>query len=106
MNVIYESNTHRIESEGEAVDSLAIRDITKGAFYGRLPMQLKVELETTNDPALKVFEKSLLLRSHVNLDFPELIEGLNYLVSLGKLTAAQADELRKDGADVEAWLGS
>lgn len=80
-----------------------IRDITKGSFYGRLTLAEQIALETSTDPVIKIFEKRLNYRTHVNLDFPELTEGLDYMVQQGLLQPERIAELRADGTEAEKY---
>ena len=84
-----------------------VRQITKGAFYGRFNLQTAIELETSNDPIIAVFKKRLDYRSHVDLDFSETIEGVNYIEQSAEFTAfnaAEKIEMLKDGASNEAYI--
>lgn len=98
---------YRMKGSGQD-NSPPIRDITKGAFYGRFGFEMQVALETSTNPIVAVFKKQLDYRSHVNLDFPETISGLNYLVQSAEFPdfdqAAKA-EMLKDGLPGEAWNG-
>lgn len=85
----------------------SVRDITKGAFYGRLTHGEAVDLELAaeTDANVRVFDKRINYRTHVNLDFPELIEGLDYLVQQGIFTVSTVEKLRADGELHELYRG-
>lgn len=108
LNVLFDNGTHKIESSGEKAQPQAIRKITKGAFYSRFTLDEAIALEDAQqtDKTLKVLDKRLNLRSHVDLDFPELLQGLSYMVSKNIITQARADELRADGEQHEAFTGT
>lgn len=78
-----------------------VRTISKGAFRRRFTLDEKVDIKVSNDPVVKVLEEDLLATSSVDLDFQPLIEGLEYLVSVGILTAERKAELLQDGAQGE-----
>lgn len=84
------------------------RNITKGAFYGRLTVDEAVALEVAaeNDPVVRVFDKRLNYRTHVDLDFAELIDGLEYLVQKGIFTVSTVERLRADGGQHEKYMGA
>lgn len=88
-------------------DETPIRDITKGAFYGRLTPEEAVDLEMAaeTDVNVRVFDKRLNYRTHVNLDFKELIDGLDYLVQQGIFTVSTVERLRVDGEPHEMYRG-
>jgi hypothetical protein len=78
-----------------------IRVISVGSFRRRLSLTEKVAIQVSGDPVVQVLNADLLASSFVDLDFPELIEGLNYLVSVGILEAERLPEVLKDGTQDE-----
>jgi hypothetical protein len=78
-----------------------IRVISVGSFRRRLSLTEKVAIQVSGDPVVQVLNADLLASSFVDLDFPELIEGLNYLVSVGILEAERLPEILKDGTQDE-----
>ncbi|MEZ7276056.1 hypothetical protein [Pseudoalteromonas sp. 68 DY56-GL68] len=78
-----------------------IRVISKGAFRRRLTLNEKVAVKTSTDPVVKVLEEDLIATSNVDLDFQPLIDGLDYLISVGILTAERKAELLQDGEQGE-----
>jgi hypothetical protein len=78
-----------------------VRVISKGAFRRRFTLAEKVEIKVSTDPVVKVLEEDLLATSNVDLDFQPLIEGLDYLISVGILTAERKAELLQDGVQGE-----
>lgn len=78
-----------------------VRVISKGAFRRRFTLAEKVEIKVSTDPVVKVLEEDLLATSNVDLDFQPLIEGLDYLISVGILAAERKAELLQDGVQGE-----
>jgi hypothetical protein len=78
-----------------------IRQISKGAFRRRLTLSEKVAIQTSTDPVVKVLDDDLKASSFVDLDYQLLIDGLNYLESIGILTSARVTELLADGTEDE-----
>ena len=78
-----------------------IRKISVGSFRRRLTLTEKVAIQVSEDPVVQVLQHDLLTSSFVDLDFPELLVGLNYLVSVGILEASRLPEILKDGTEDE-----
>ncbi|WP_286269522.1 hypothetical protein [Thalassotalea hakodatensis] len=78
-----------------------IRIISIGSFRRRMTLAEKSAVKTSNDPVVQVLNEDLLASSFVDLDFQQTIDGLNYLKSVGILTAARVDELLADGSPDE-----
>lgn len=88
-------------AKGVITEFPAIRKISKGAFRRRLYTSEKVAIKTSTDPVVKVLEDDLLVTSFVDLDFPSLIDGIDYLIAINILTPARKAELLKDGEQHE-----
>ena len=79
------------------VSKETIRSITVGAFRRRLTIAEKVSINTSEDPVVYVLKEDLFSSTGVDLDFPQLIAGLDYLVSIGILTPERKVALLADG---------
>lgn len=77
------------------------RVITVGAFRRRLTVAEKVAINTSVDPVVHVLKEDLFSSDYVDLDFDQLHQGLDYLISVGILESERKDELLVDGKPEE-----
>lgn len=91
--------------EASLVATTGIRKITVGSFRRRIPFEARVAIEESTDTMVKVMDKDLMSSSFVDLDFPEVILGVNHLVDLGILTDTEAADLLADGSKEEEYKG-
>ena len=82
---------------------MPIRKISIGSFRRRLTLDEKVAIKVSSDPIVQVLAEDLLASSFVDLDFPEVIAGLNYLTTTDPviLTPERVVELLVDGLPEE-----
>lgn len=82
----------------------AIRRISKVAFRNRFTLAEKVDIYTAakTDPMVQIMMDDIAaVTTGVDLDFPSLVDGLGYLVSIGILTTERAAAMRADGLPSE-----
>lgn len=91
--------------EASLVATTGIRKITVGSFRRRIPFEARIAIEESTDTMVKVMDKDLMSSSFVDLDFPEVILGVNHLVDLGILTDTEAADLLADGSKEEEYKG-
>jgi len=91
--------------EKQSTETPPIRDISKGAFYARLTFDEALALEAAKDAnlAIRVLDRRLNLRSHVNLDFPETVQGLALLVDAKIIAPERVAVLLADGSPDEEF---
>lgn len=92
--------------EASPVSSTGIRKITVGSFRRRIPFEARVAIEESTDTIVKVMDKDLMASTFVDLDFPEVILGVNHLVDLGILTDTEAAAVLADGSKEEEYKGA
>ena len=80
-----------------------LRKISIGSFRRRLTLEEKVAIKISQDPIVQVLSEDLLASSYVDLDFPEVIQGLTYLTITDPviLTPERVVELLSDGKPEE-----
>jgi hypothetical protein len=78
-----------------------IRVITVGSFRRRLTVAEKVAIRVSTDPVVQVLSEDLTSSNYVDLDSKEIIEGLQYLVSVEILEASRVPELLQNGTEDE-----
>ena len=80
-----------------------VRIISIGSFRRRLTLTEKVAIKISTDPIVQVLSEDLLASSFVDLDFPEVIQGLGYLTTTDPviLTPERVVELLVDGKPEE-----
>lgn len=80
-----------------------IRIISIGSFRRRLTLAEKVAIKISTDPIVQVLSEDLLASSFVDLDFPQVIQGLQYLTTTDPviLTPERVTELLIDGTEEE-----
>ena len=103
LNTLFETDTHKIESFGVRSTAPVQRLITVNSFLIRIdPESVAIDLASLDDPAadmatrtlqaqLRKFMRYIDNAPYVDLDLPQLIDGLNDLVTFGILTAARRD---------------
>lgn len=100
----FDAQKHEVIEGGYQLKSQPqkLRIITIAAFRRRLTTAEKVAIMTSTDPVVKVLDEDLKVSSFVDLDFSELQQGLDYLISQGILTAERKTALLQDGTPDEA----
>jgi hypothetical protein len=78
-----------------------IRVITVGSFRRRLTVAEKVAIRVSTDPVVQVLSEDLTSSNYVDLDSKEIIEGLQYLVSVEILEDSRVPELLQNGTEDE-----
>jgi len=103
MNIIFDNSTHKIESAGVIGSPAPIRKITKGSMRSRFTIAEKVAIKVSSDPIVQVLAEDMNNSSHADLDYQELIDGLNYLQSVGIIAGGRVTELLVDGTQEESF---
>lgn len=83
------------------IEPLRIRTISIGAFRRRLTLNEKLAINASSDLIVTVLNEDLNASAFVDLDFEQLINGLNYFANIGILTPGRVTELLQDGTDSE-----
>lgn len=111
LNIIFESDTHKIESAGVINNTpKAIRIISTGAMQRRFTIPEEVFIES--DDSAKVIKSRLLNASYADLDYQDTIDGVNYICGILQAGAiivdasARATELLQDGTEEEKYNGN
>lgn len=82
-----------------------VRKLTIGSFRRRFTFDERVAIEESTVSAVKVLDKDLMTSSFVDLDFPEVIAGMQLLVDVGILTEERKAEMLVDGQPSEKYNG-
>lgn len=80
----------------------ATRVISVGAFRRRLTTAEKIAVKQSTDPVVQVLDDDLVVNEFIDLDFQDLHDGLDYLISVGILQPERKSELLADGTPDEA----
>lgn len=78
------------------IEQKPARTLTKLQYLNRFDVVklAAIYAATPSDPMLQVLDKKLSLAEEINLDDPNTIAGLNYLVSKGLITAEDEAAIR------------
>lgn len=80
-----------------------IRIITVRAFRSRLTLAEKIAIKASQNPAVQVLDDDLKTSTFIDLDFVELQQGIDYLISEELIAPERKAELLADGTPEEAF---
>lgn len=100
MNILHETGTHKIESDG-VVGTIPIRKISKRAFMRRFTQTERTAIRVSADDIVIDIHEDLKSTNTVRLDLQDTIDSLGYLVAVGILTSGRPTEILIDGTEEE-----
>lgn len=80
-----------------------IRRLSVRSFLQRIPQASRIAIRASTDDIVIDLYEDLKLATFVDLDHPQVAQGLGYLVSLNILTQAEADACLVDGTGAEQY---
>lgn len=82
-----------------------VRLITKRSFLQRFSQVERISVRASEDPIIQDIYEDLKIASNINLDLPEVSQGLTYMVSQGILDEDRLSLLLADGTPYEEYKG-
>lgn len=100
LNVLFDNGKHQIKSAG-VIDNepKPIRVITKRAFMKRIDQADRILIRKSVDDFVIDIHEDLKSATSVNLDDPDTIAGVDYLISKGLLSNTNLEVLFSDGTE-------
>jgi len=94
-------NEGYIESVHESSVPEPIRRITKRAFMKRFTQAERIAIRASTDPIVVDIYEDLKLATFVDLDDVDVVNAIDYLVSIGLLESTRKSKMLIDGTDNE-----
>jgi hypothetical protein len=93
LTVRYDQNGNEIERKGEPETPQPVRVITHLKFLERFTQAERTAIRQSTDPVVDDFMFMMEKAQNIDLDYPDTVQGMNYLEAQGLIAPGRAAEV-------------